>query len=282
MKPAPFEYFRPVSLDEALRLLDCHRSRARLIAGGQSLVPMMNLRIAKPDVLIDLGAVPELAGISDQKTHVRIGAMARQSALLTDAVIRRRIPLLASAASHIGHFQTRSRGTIGGSLAHADPSAELSLVAVTLGAEFKLQSVTGVRSVAARDFFVDALTTAISENEILTEIEFPACAADSAFAFDEFARRHGDFALASVAVHRSPAERRVLVGLGAIGSVPHFCSDLSEALSQRGYDPDDMEETIAEEIGSIELLSDLNASGDYRRKLGTVLLNDCLQKIFRI
>jgi CO/xanthine dehydrogenase FAD-binding subunit len=281
LKPAPFDYFRPSSLDEALRLLDRYSAGARVIAGGQSLVPMMNLRIAKPEVLIDLGAIPDLAGIRDQGSHVRIGAMTRQSILLTEMVIERRLPLLARAARHIGHFQTRSRGTIGGSLAHADPSAEISLIAMTLGAEFKLQSVNGDRRVAAGDFFVDALTTAISDNEILTEISFPACPADAIYAFDEFARRHGDFALASVAVLRSPVERRVLVGLGAIGSVPHFCSDLSQALAQQGFNSDSIAPMIAEEIDRTEPITDLNASGDYRRHLGTILLNDCLQEVFR-
>jgi aerobic carbon-monoxide dehydrogenase medium subunit len=281
VKPAVFDYFRPQSLDEALCHLDRYGASARLIAGGQSLIPMMNLRIAKPEVLIDLGGIRELAGISDQGAHIHIGAMTRQSALLTDATVQSRLPLLARAASHIGHFQTRSRGTVGGSLAHADPSAELSLIAVTLGAEFKLVSANGTRCVTAANFFVDGLTTVISEDEILTEISFLACTPDSIFAFEEFARRHGDFALASAAVQCSPAMGRVQVGLGAIGSVPHFCTNLSAAMSQRGFEPSTVDAMIADEIDRIAPITDLNASGDYRRHLAGILLNDCLQQVFQ-
>jgi aerobic carbon-monoxide dehydrogenase medium subunit len=281
VKPAPFEYFRPKSLGDALELLDRHAGKARLIAGGQSLVPMMNLRIARPEILIDLGAVQDLVGISALSDRVSIGAMTLQSALLTDAVVCRHLPLLACAAGHIGHFQTRSRGTLGGSLAQADSAAELSLIAVTLDATLKLQSTNGTRTIAARDFFVDALTTVIVENEILTEVSFPTSPADTVYAFDESARRHGDFAIASVAVERSPAQKRVLVGVGAVGSTPHFCATLSASLSERGFDSDTIEPLIAEEFSGIEPITDLTASSEYRRHIGMILLKDSLELVFQ-
>jgi len=278
LKPARFDYCRPVALNDVFELLERHGDEARLIAGGQSLVPMMNLRMARPSVLIDLAAVPGLAGIRLDGTNIRIGAMTRQSALLTDPLIRRHLPLVAAAVAHIGHFQTRSRGTIGGSLANADPSAELSLVMVTLGACFTLASNRGERVVAARAFFVDALTTAIADGEVLTEIVVPVAAPDTRFAFREYARRHGDFAIVSAAAERS-LDGSLLAGLGAVGTVPHFCTDLSKALSGERFDPKRAQDFIAGEIVRIEPNSDLNATGDYRRRVAAVLLLECLQEV---
>jgi CO/xanthine dehydrogenase FAD-binding subunit len=279
LKPAQFDFFRPGTLDEVFELLNRFGDDARLIAGGQSLVPMMNLRMARPAVLIDLVAVG-LSGIRLEETTVRIGAMTRQSDLLTDATVRRHLPLVASAANHIGHFQTRSRGTVGGSLAHADPSAELSLVMVTLGASLRLQSMRGERLVPASEFFVDALTTVISEGEVLTEIIVPVSPGDCKICFREFARRHGDFAIASAAVQLSLSDKSVVAGLGALGRVPHLCRELCAALSAETFDLDGMKRLVAHELAGIEPISDLSGTGEYRRHVAAVLLLECLQEVF--
>lgn len=278
MKPARFEYYRPAELDEALELMGRFGVDARVIAGGQSLVPMMNLRMATPDVLIDVAAISELSGITIDADHVKIGAMTRQAMLLEDASITIHLPLLAAAASHIGHFQTRSRGTVGGSLAHADPSAEISLVMVTLGATIKLQSARGQRIIGAREFFVDALTTAIEEGEMLTEISVPISPPKTTVVFREFARRHGDFAIAGVAVQYYPAEKRLLAGVGAVGPIPHFCAELSNTLWATNFGLAVLNSAVESEIEQIDAISDLNATASYRRHLGKTLLIDGIKE----
>ena len=170
MKPCVFEMHRPRELLEALELLERHGDDARLIAGGQSLVPMMNLRIATPAILVDLNTVSGLSGIHRDGDVIRIGAMTRQQSLLDNELIRQHVPLMAEATRHIGHYSTRSRGTVGGSLANADPSSELALVAVTLGADLTIRGRTQTRIVGASDFFIDALRTALEPTEILTEL----------------------------------------------------------------------------------------------------------------
>lgn len=280
MKPAPFDYCRPESLDAALQLMGRHGGDARVLAGGQSLVPMMNLRIARPAVLIDLNGISELSGIKVENDQVCLGAMTRQSTLLSDVTIKKHAPLLTCAASHIGHVQTRSRGTVGGSVAHADPSAEIPLIMVTLGAYFKLQSARGDRRVAARDFFVDAMTTIAAEDEILTEIHLPTSRSGSTFAFREFARRHGDFAIVSAAVQRTPDGKKVMAALGAVESVPRFCDGLCVSLSSEGFADNRIDDMIESEVSGTEPLSDLNAGADYRRVLARTLLADCVREVF--
>jgi CO/xanthine dehydrogenase FAD-binding subunit len=278
MKPCAFEMHRPRDLVEALELLERHGDEARLIAGGQSLVPMMNLRIAAPAILVDLNAVNGLSGVRGDGDVIRIGAMTRQQRLLDDELIRRHAPLLAAAARHIGHYSTRSRGTVGGSLANADPSSELALVAVTLGADLTIRSAAGTRTVAASDFFLDALSTALEPNEILTELVVPVAPERSVIAFREHARRHGDFAIASAAAQLSPKEGVLRVGLGAVGSVPVVCTRIQDAFC-RGKLPAELDELIAAEIAGVEAISDVHTSADYRRKLGAVCLADCIKEL---
>ena len=279
LKPSPFDYHQPATLDEVFGLLRRHGDDARLIAGGQSLVPMMNLRLARPRVLIDLAAIPGLSEIQPDEDSVRIGAMTRHKDLITDETIKRHLPILRCAAGHIGHVQIRARGTLGGSLANADPSAELSLVMVTLGATFCLRSVRGERHVAAREFFTDALTTIMSEDEVLTEAIIPMNAAGRAFSFREIARRHGDFAIVSVAVQCSASTGEFLIGIGGLGSVPHFCDRLCSTLSTEGGKSPAVWQAIAEEIARVEPISDLNASGGYRQRVAAVLLAESLEEV---
>jgi CO/xanthine dehydrogenase FAD-binding subunit len=275
VKPCAFEMIRPRSVAEALELLERHGEDARLIAGGQSLVPMMNLRIATPAILIDLNTVDALSGVRRDCDVIRIGAMTRQQSLLESELIRRHVPLMAEAARYIGHYSIRSRGTVGGSLANADPSSELALVAVTLGADLTISSALRTRTVAARDFFVDALKTALEPDEILVELAVPVAFEGSTVAFHEHARRHGDFAIASAAAQLSRQEGVLWVGLGAVGPTPVACGRIQDAF-RKGSLLDKLDDLIAAEIADVDAISDAHTSADYRRKLAAVCLADCV------
>jgi CO/xanthine dehydrogenase FAD-binding subunit len=278
VKPAAFEMHRPRDLDEALALLARHGADARLIAGGQSLVPMMNLRLATPAVLIDLNIIAGLAGIRRDGAVLRIGAATRQQDALESELVRAHAPLLAAALTQVGHYVTRCRGTIGGSLANADPASELVLAAIALEASLTLRDRTAARTVAAKDFFLDTMTTALKPDEILTEIVVPAAPEGTKVAFREHARRHGDFAIVAAAVQVSPKDRRLRAGLGAIGTVPTICRRIEDAFAA-GRLAIDLDTLVAAEIAQIDCLSDLRASASYRRKLAAICLADCLRDV---
>ncbi len=277
MKPAPFEMFRPVSLEEAMRLLAERQDDARLIAGGQSLIPLMNFRLATPAVLIDLDRVTGIAGIDPVGATLRIGAMTRQRELLSNPLIGAHAPLLAAAASHVGHIQTRSRGTVGGSLAQADPSAELPLAMVALDAMIEVKSVRGVRQLAARGFFHDALVTDLAADEILTAISVPVVAPSARSVFREISRRHGDFAIVAVAILFDPPHLDVAVG--GLEAVPHLCVRVTERLRASGFARAAIEPAVADELAQAMPNSDLQAGADFRRHLARVLLQDCLTEV---
>ena len=281
MKPARFEIHQPRKLAEVLELLARQGDDAKILAGGQSLVPLMNLRMATPATLIDINRVAGLAGIRNDGGRIRIGAMTRQKALVGHPLIDDHVPLLAKAMAHVGHVQTRSRGTVGGSLAHADPAAELPLVMVTLDAVFTAESVRGRRQIAARHFFRDALTTDLAADELLVEIDLPVAPADSRTAFREFARRHGDFAIAAAAVQWSAEDATLAAGLGGVGTVPHFCARLADAAAAAQGNRSHLEALARDEIAGIVPLSDLHASADYRRTLAALALADCLEEVMR-
>jgi carbon-monoxide dehydrogenase medium subunit/2-furoyl-CoA dehydrogenase FAD binding subunit len=278
MKPAPFEMYRPHDLGEALSLLARHGADARVIAGGQSLVPMMNLRLATPSLLIDVNGIEGLAGIRCDGDFIHVGAATRQQDVLESDIVRRHAPLLAAAARHVGHYVTRCRGTVGGSLANADPTSELVLATMTLGANLTLRSNSRTRTVAATDFFFDIMTTALEPEEILTEIAIPAASEGTRVAFREHARRHGDFAIVAAAVQLSPAERRLRVGLGAISAVPVICRRIEDAFGA-GHLAAGLDALVAAEIAGMDFLSDLRASASYRRKLAAVCLADCVRDV---
>ena len=199
MKPVPFEYHRPASLAETFDLLDRYGDDGRLLAGGQSLVPALNLRLAAPRAVIDINRIPDLDAIRVTADGLVIGALARQEALERSPLVREHAPLIASALPHVGHSAIRARGTIGGSLALADPAAELPACAVALGATIRAGRRGGTRDIPADEFFRGIYTTALAPGEIVTEILVPRPAAGWRWGFDELARRHGDFALAGVA-----------------------------------------------------------------------------------
>jgi CO/xanthine dehydrogenase FAD-binding subunit len=239
---------------------------------------MMNLRLATPSVLIDLNTIDALAGIRRDGDVLRIGACTRQQTTLESDLVHKHAPLLAAALRHVGHYATRCRGTIGGSLANADPASELVLAAMTLRASVILRDKRTTRTIAASEFFLDTMTTALGPDEILTEIVVPLAPGGTKVSFREHARRHGDFAIVAAAVQHSPKDNRLSVGLGAISTVPVVCRRIED-----GFQTEDLAAAlgtlIAAEIAGIDCLSDLRASASYRSKLAAVCLADCVKEV---
>ena len=210
MKAPRFAYARPASVAEALAVLDKHKDEARVLAGGQSLVPMLNFRLAAPRVLVDINRIASLSGIKVAKTHVRIGALTRHAELERSADIAKHLPLVAAAVRHVAHPAIRNRGTFGGSCALADPAAELPACALALGATFVLAGKKGERRVAAGDFFKGLYATALKPGELLVAAEFPLARPGCKSAFGELARRHGDYAMVGIAAHGKGSDVRVV------------------------------------------------------------------------
>lgn len=281
MKPATFEYLRPVSVDDALRQLAELGPEAKLIAGGQSLAPMMNMRLARPAQLIDLNDLSELATIKDAGDWLRIGALARHHQVAESPLVRRHCPLLAQAAQTIGHYAIRQRGTIGGSLAHADPAAQFPLIAMTLGARLHLRRRGGARSVAAGEFFVSAMTTTLAQDELIEAIEFPKAAPGEVSAFRMFNRRHGDYAIMAAAVTVAvPAGKvtRLRVGLGGATPVPQALDEL--ATRSRGRRPDEawIAEVARDAAAQVLVEEDSRVTVQYRRELTQLLVGQALRE----
>ena len=233
MKPAPFRYHRPESLAHALELLSGLED-AKLIAGGQSLGPMMNMRLVQPADLVDLNAVAGLDFITEKDDCLEIGALARHHAVEKSGLVKKHCPLLAEAAGTIGHYAIRSRGTLGGSLAHADPAAQLPLVAATLGAEIVANGKRGERRIAAKDFFVSMMSTSLEPGEIVVSARFPKAAAGDRHAYLQFSRRTGDFAIVAVAVvfHSN----KLWVGIGGAEDKPRvleFSKEKPETIARK-------------------------------------------------
>jgi len=283
MKPAPFKYFAPATVDEALSLLGEYGYDAKALAGGQSLIPTMNFRLAQPAVLVDLNNIPNLNYIDPTADGgLRIGAMTRQRQLERDPLIAERAPLLHETMPHIAHPQIRNRGTYGGTLAHADPAAELPAVSVALRARMKIRNRAGERWVSAEDFFIALFTTALEPEDLLVEIALPPLPPRTGTAFAEVARRHGDYALAGVAavVTRNEddtcADAR-LVFL-SVGDGPVMARQAADALRGQPLTPETLRaaaHTAAAE--DIEPGSDIHASADFRRHLAEVLARRTLQ-----
>ncbi|MEE8390460.1 MAG: xanthine dehydrogenase family protein subunit M [Anaerolineae bacterium] len=287
MKPAPFKYYAPATVEEALPPLVEHGYDAKPLAGGQSLVPTMNFRLSQPAVLVDLNNVSELFYVSPSTDGgLRIGAMTRQSQVEQDALVAERSPLFHEAMPRIGFQQTRNRGTIGGSLAHADPAAELSAVTVALGARFRLRSQTGERWVTAKEFFLGPFFTALDVGELLVEVELPPMPPRSGWCFQEVTRRHHDFAMAGVAVlvtldaDKKQCEQ-VKVVLFSVGDGPVEAHQAAETLKGQAPTPEAIRaaaETAAN--GDIDPSGDIHASVEYRRHLAQVLTRQALTQAF--
>jgi carbon-monoxide dehydrogenase medium subunit len=278
MKPAPFTYHDPRTKAQALAVLAA-RENARLLAGGQSLLPMLNFRIALPDHVIDLGKVTGLAGIESHADKVVIGAMTRQFALEESDVVRERLPLLAQALEHVGHRQTRNRGTIGGSLCHFDPSAELVIACAALDATLVVESAQRERRISIRDWGQGYMTTALAENEMLTAIEIPAWSPGHGSAFVEYARRHGDFAIVGVAVlvlaNRQGVIERVSIAVGGCAAGPVRLRRAEQILV--GISPSaKIVRDAARIAGEIDAIADAYVPASYRQHLARVLTERAL------
>lgn len=283
MKAAPFDYRRADNLSDALALLTQFGGEAKLIAGGQSLVPMMSMRLARPSMLIDIHRLEELQLAHMDHDRFITGAGVRQCNMEQDLALTDRLPLVAQALRWVGHDQTRNRGTVGGSLVHADPSAELPLAAVTLDATVVLRNLKGERRVQARDFFLGPMFTGTAEDECLTSIEWPQWSGPGVgSAFEEFAIRHGDFAMAAGAAQLqldgAGACVRAVLGIGGVHGVPLALPELAKSLVGK-HPTDEMLRAIATDAArSCEPGNDIHASAGYRRHLVTVLVERVLRQ----
>ena len=275
MKPAPFRYVAALSLEQALALKAEIGDEARFLAGGQSLVPTMNFRLTQPTMLIDINPLDELAGIRNGSDTLRIGALTRYRSLERDPMTAVKLPLIAEALPLIAHQQIRNRGTIGGNLAHADPASEMPAIVLTLGGRLHAQSVRGERWIEARDFFVGALTTALESDEMLTEVELPAAAADSGACFLELSRRRGDFAIIGVAcMVRLDAQGECIearIGLCNAGDGPVYADESSGSLVGKKLGEGEIAEAAALVQGAIDPGGSIHASKDYQRHIAGVL-----------
>jgi carbon-monoxide dehydrogenase medium subunit len=284
MKPAPFKYYAPTTVEEALAHLSKYGYDAKALAGGQSLIPTMNFRLAQPSVLVDLNNIPELFYIHpDENGGLRMGAMTRESQVEHSPLVAERAPLLHETMPHIAHPQIRNRGTIGGTLAHADPAAELPAVSVALNGRFRLRSQAGERWVAADEFFIGFFTTALEPDELLVEVALPPMPPRSGWSFLEVARRHGDYALVGVAAvatldDKGQCLQARLVFL-SVGDGPVEAHQAAEMLTGQIPSPEVIRaaaETAAK--ADVDPGSDIHASAEYRRHLVQVLARRALEE----
>jgi len=280
MKLPPIDYARPASIAEAVALLAAHGGDAKPLAGGQSLVPMLAFRLAAPSLLVDLGKLEELRQIRISDQGVALGAMVRWCDVLDNARLRKAHPLLVAAISHVAHYQIRNRGTVGGSIAHADPAAEMPGIAVTCDAEIAVVGNAGIRTIAAADFFLGTLTTALGPDEIVTEIRLPLWPASRRFGFVEFARRHGDFALAGVAAfHDSDGTgraRNAHIGVIGVADRPLRLRAAENAVNGNAIEQATIAAAVAAARAEVDPSDDIHASGAYRRHLIGILLERAL------
>jgi carbon-monoxide dehydrogenase medium subunit len=281
VKPAPFAYVAPRSVDEVVARLAEAGGDAKLLAGGQSLVPMLNLRLTRPALLIDLGRVAGLDHVETSDGHVAIGALTRQRAAEQSPAVRRHAPLLAEALPFIGHPAIRNRGTIGGSLAHADPAAELPAVAAALDAELVVAGAKGRRTVKADAFFVSYLTTSLAADEMLVELRLPTPGPATRVAFTELSRRHGDFAIAGVAaaleIDQAGTCRAARLALCGVGPGPVRARSAERVLTGQALGDAVVAEAAQAAAKEIDPHTDLHATAHYRRRLAAALVEDAVR-----
>jgi len=271
MIPAAFDYVRAGSAAEAISLIGEHGSDAKFLAGGHSLLPLMKLRLAQPSVLVDIGRVKDLSYIKDAGDHIAIGALTRHMDVETSSVLAQHAPLLAHAAGHVGDPQVRHRGTIGGSIAHADPASDLPATTLALGATYVVQGPKGTREIAARDFYKGFLESALAVDEMLTEIRVPKMNG-AGWSFQKFNRRAQDWAIVGVAAWRRGNESGV--ALVNMGQTPVLASSVSAAIASGASVADAAQKAVAEASPS----ADNNASVEYREHLAKVLVRRALEQ----
>jgi carbon-monoxide dehydrogenase medium subunit len=282
MIPSAFEYVRPTNLAEATRLLVSHADDAKILAGGHSLLPMMKLRLAAPTVLIDIGRLPELSGIREQDSTIIIGACTTHYEVETSALLQQRCPLLCETAAAIGDVQVRNRGTMGGSIAHADPAADWPAAVLALEAQIKLVHGSGERTVSPSEFFVDFLTTTMERREILTEIQLPANSPRTGSAYLKVPQPASGFALTGVAAQVSlegdHTIQSVAVGITGVASAPFRASATERALQGQVATPEVVAQAAAQAVDGVEALEDIHASSAYRLHLARVYTKRALQQ----
>ena len=278
MKPAPFELHAPSELADALELLSQHGDDAKVLAGGQSLVPMLSLRLTRFDHLVDVNRVAALAGISRDDGWLRVGAMTRHRDLERDEAAASLVPLLTRATSLVGHFQIRNRGTVGGSLAHADPAAEHPAVALALDAVMEVASASGQREIPATEFFLGTWTTALEPGELLVGARFPSWPGPCGWSVQEIARRHGDFAMAGVVcgvgLGQGGTPERAALALFGVAGTPVRAREAEAALIA-GASTDEVARAA---VAGVDMVADLHATEDYRRSVSMVLVRRAVEE----
>src|ERR1700676_1485675 len=280
MELPPFEYACPANLSEAVALLAARNGEAKLLAGGQSLVPMLAFRLAAPALLVDLRKVPDLRKIDISNDGIVLGSMVRWCDIQADARLRTAHPLLLAAVAHVAHYQIRNRGTIGGGIAHADPPAEIPGIVLTCEADIATVGTAGPRVIKAADFFIGPLMTVLEPDEIIVEIRFPAWPARRRWGFQEFARRRGDFAMAAAAVwddqDAGGKARNAHVGVIGVGDPPLRLPEVEAVLNGRVIDAATIAQAEAAASAAVDPQSDIHASADYRRALAGTMVERAL------
>jgi len=284
MKPPIFDYIAATSIDMAVAALAEAGDEAKVLAGGQSLMPMLNFRLLRPSILVDINRIPGLGFIEETAGSIQVGALTRHFALETSPIVAQHLPVLSCAMTHVAHLAIRNRGTIGGSLSHADPAAELPMMALLLDAKLHIASASGTRIAAARDFFVDTMTVDLDGPEILTEIVLPKLPPRTGWGFEEVARRHGDFALAAVAVTLTVSADRITqarLALTGVGPTALRAAEAETLLVGQALDENLNRCAIEAVREAIAPETDLHASADYRRHLAGVLTGRALAAAWR-
>lgn len=282
MKPSAFEYFAPSTVREAIGLLERHGEEAKILAGGQSLVPLMNFRVARPKALVDINHIRELDYIREEKGELVIGGLTRERALEVSPLVQKKCPILAEAISYIGHLPIRTRGTIGGSLVHADPAAEIPIVVCALGGKMKVVGSSGERVLGAEEFFVTYLTSALEPAEILTEVRIPTLPSNTGWSFMEFSRRHGDFGIVAVAsilfMEDKGRCQKASIALGGVAPTPIRAREAEKFLAGQVLSEALITEAGIKAAEATDPESDYHASAQYRKNLAKVFTKRSLRE----
>lgn len=285
MKPAAFAYSRPGTIEEALEILQRHAPEARLLAGGQSLVPLMNFRLARPEHVVDLNAISELSRVRLDNGTLVLGAMVRQSTIEDSELVARSCPLLVEATRFIGHRTIRNRGTVGGSLAHADPAAEYPAVLAALGGEVVVRDTKSERVVPASELFLTVCTTSLAPDELLTEVRLPSMPPRTGWAFTELSRRFGDYALVGAAtvvtLGRDGRCKNARIALVGVGDTPIRCQDAESLLTGKQLNPDAIAQAAAECSAAADPEDDVHASATYKKAMVSVFVQRALGQALR-
>ncbi len=285
MKPSAFEYFAPSKVQEVVALLEKYEDEAKILAGGQSLVPIMNFRLGRPEVIIDINGIKDLDYIVEEGDELRIGALTRERDLELSSLVQEKCPILAEAVSFIGHVPIRNRGTLGGSLVHADPSSELPTVICCLEGEMKVVGPSGERTLEPEEFFLTYLTTSLEASEMLVEIRIPTLPNNTGWSFVELSRRCGDFAIVSVATLLFIGEGGICnearIALGGVAGTPIRATEAEELLAGQKITDALIEEVGQEAAEATETESDYHASDEYRKEMAKVFVRKGLREAWK-